>query len=169
MAPTAQAGTMDSMAKEGERESMRRLSLPTPAIWLVTLASFRFITEESRLGLMGDRERTYRPRRDYAFIGNAHTAALVAGDGSIGWCCWPHFDSPAVFCPSLTEGCMNNGLVGDQTNEGEGKGGDMPHRETTEIVLMILAVIGGLALLAVLGMGLMHVTMTSLRSYAPSL
>jgi hypothetical protein len=35
----------------------------------------------------------------------------------------------------------------------------MPDRDTTEIVLIILAVIGGLALLAVLGMGLMQVTM----------
>jgi hypothetical protein len=54
---------------------------------------------------------------------------------------------------------MNNGLVGDQTNDGEGKGGDIPHRDTTEIVLIVLAVIGGLALLAALGMGPMHVTM----------
>lgn len=50
---------------------------------------------------MNTRQPTYRPLSDYAIIGDAHTAALVSSDGSIDWCCWPHFDSAAVFCRLL--------------------------------------------------------------------
>ena len=40
---------------------------------------------------------TYRPISDYGLIGNCHSAALVALDGSIDWCCLPRFDSAAIF------------------------------------------------------------------------
>ncbi len=49
-------------------------------------------------GVLADR---YPAIEDHAVIGDLHTVALVATDGTIDWCCMPRFDSPAVFASLL--------------------------------------------------------------------
>ena len=43
----------------------------------------------------------YKKLEDYGIIGNLETCALVAKDGSLDWCCFPHIESPSVFAAIL--------------------------------------------------------------------
>src|SRR5487761_1245926 len=46
---------------------------------------------------------TQRPIESCGVIGDLHSVALVAMDGTIDWCCLPQFDSPSVFAAILDE------------------------------------------------------------------
>ncbi len=56
--------------------------------------------------------RGYLPIAEYALIGDLHSAALITKDGSIDWCCFPHFDDAAVFCRLLDAGGLAIPLMG---------------------------------------------------------
>lgn len=44
---------------------------------------------------------TQRPIEAHGVIGDMRSAALVADNGSIDFCCWPDFDSPSIFTALL--------------------------------------------------------------------
>ena len=46
---------------------------------------------------------SYLPIERYGVIGDMRSVALCGDNGSIDWCCLPHFDSPSVFAAILDE------------------------------------------------------------------
>jgi GH15 family glucan-1,4-alpha-glucosidase len=46
-------------------------------------------------------DQAYPPIADYGLLSDMHSCALVSKAGSIDWCCFPRFDSPAVFARLL--------------------------------------------------------------------
>ena len=47
------------------------------------------------------RTADHPPIADYGLIGDMHSCALVSKAGSVDWCCFPRFDSGAVFSQML--------------------------------------------------------------------
>ena len=73
----------------------------------------------------------YKPIEDYGVIGDLHTVALVGTDGSIDWCCAPHFDSPSVFGSILDD---TKGGYFKISAVGEGMQRQMYHPDTNVLV-----------------------------------
>ena len=62
----------------------------------------------------------YLPIADHGVIGDLRTSALVGTDGTIDWCCWPHFDSPSIFAAILDAergGSFRLAPVGESTTK----------------------------------------------------
>jgi GH15 family glucan-1,4-alpha-glucosidase len=96
-------------------------------------------TKGTQLPTRDDHKVRYRPIADYAIIGNTHTAALIASNGSLDWCCCPRFDSPAVFCKLLDAekgGAFRIGPAQRHTSS-------RSYVETTNILTMTFSVDGG--------------------------
>jgi GH15 family glucan-1,4-alpha-glucosidase len=46
-------------------------------------------------------ELTQPPIRDYAFLSDCHSSALISREGSVDWCCMPRFSTPSCFARLL--------------------------------------------------------------------
>ncbi len=58
----------------------------------------------------------YHPIADHGLIGDLHSVALVAIDGTIDWYCCPRFDSPSVFAAILDKGKGGSWTISPREN-----------------------------------------------------
>lgn len=52
-------------------------------------------------GASGGPMREFKRLGEYGIIGDLDTCALIAKDGSLDWCCFPHLESPSIFAAIL--------------------------------------------------------------------
>ncbi|MCC5816357.1 MAG: hypothetical protein JJT78_16525 [Leptospira sp.] len=78
---------------------------------------------------------------DYAIIGDCHSLSLVGKDGSIDWCCFPHFDSPSVFAKVLDE--KKGGYFRISPRDGQIESIQRSYREGTNVLETIFTTATG--------------------------
>jgi len=71
---------------------------------------------------------------DYAMVGDGHTAALIARDGSVDWLCWPRFDSGACFAALLGTPEHGRWLLAPSMPDGESPVTRRRYRDDTLIL-----------------------------------
>ncbi|KAH4177398.1 hypothetical protein HBH43_051650 [Parastagonospora nodorum] len=89
--PSRMRVTQDSGTELYRQLSNKEMQIPNQK-----QAALATINQKSRRAANG-----YMPIEDYGLIGNMRTCAMVATDGGLDYMCWPHFDSPSVFCRIL--------------------------------------------------------------------
>ncbi|MCI0752782.1 glycoside hydrolase family 15 protein [Teichococcus vastitatis] len=89
----------------------------------------------------------YRPISDYGIIGDTHSTALIAPDGSVDWLCWPRHDSPALFLRILDDGRGGLCTVEGGAGQGEPRPAGRRYLPGTNILETHLAMAGGEATL----------------------
>ncbi len=94
------AGSADAeAAPRGSR--LRHLSMARHVPGGRDLPGARRLSARRRLSAGGGGPVKYPPIEHHGVIGDLHTVALVALDGTIDWLCLPHFDSPSLFASIL--------------------------------------------------------------------
>ncbi len=67
--------------------------------------------------------RRYKPLSAYGAIGSMYSAALVADDGAVDWCCMPEVDSPSVFAALLDADRGGRWRIGPANGAADGPAG----------------------------------------------
>src|SRR5260370_35318038 len=90
-----------------DRHHSRPQARPGCRTWVLALsaglerACVVSVTERGSPAGAAHETRPYLPVAEHGLIGDLHSAALVATDGTIDWYCCPRFSSPSVFAAIL--------------------------------------------------------------------
>jgi GH15 family glucan-1,4-alpha-glucosidase len=68
---------------------------------LINVNCIKFFFLEKHKGEKMIKSPSYLPIEDYGVVGDMHSVALIAKNGSVDFMCLPHFDSPSIFASML--------------------------------------------------------------------